>query len=116
MTNKLDYSKCTLAQLHDMRKTALDLIEEIDSVVTDFFNYKIPRSTNKKVTPKYRGPNGELWSGRGTVPNWLLGQDKTIHRIGDSGLTPNEIHNGMMSLPKDPQADQLLAKERKTYE
>ncbi|MDB5598199.1 MAG: histone family protein [Xanthobacteraceae bacterium] len=25
----------------------------------------------KKVAPKYRGPNGELWAGRGARPIWL---------------------------------------------
>jgi DNA-binding protein H-NS len=25
----------------------------------------------RKVPPKYRGPNGELWSGRGRLPRWL---------------------------------------------
>lgn len=28
-------------------------------------------SAPNKVTPKYRGPNGELWSGRGKLPVWL---------------------------------------------
>jgi DNA-binding protein H-NS len=26
----------------------------------------------RKVAPKYRGPNGELWSGRGARPRWLV--------------------------------------------
>jgi len=25
----------------------------------------------KPVAPKYRGPNGETWSGRGLMPKWL---------------------------------------------
>jgi DNA-binding protein H-NS len=24
-----------------------------------------------KVAPKYRGPNGETWAGRGAMPKWL---------------------------------------------
>jgi DNA-binding protein H-NS len=24
-----------------------------------------------KVAPKYRGPNGETWAGRGATPKWL---------------------------------------------
>jgi DNA-binding protein H-NS len=27
--------------------------------------------TIRKVPPKYRGPNGEMWSGRGLKPRWL---------------------------------------------
>ncbi len=31
-----------------------------------------PRSDKgKTAAPKYRGPNGELWSGRGQPPNWM---------------------------------------------
>ncbi len=26
----------------------------------------------KKVAPKYRGPDGETWSGRGLKPRWLV--------------------------------------------
>jgi DNA-binding protein H-NS len=26
----------------------------------------------KKVAPKYRGPGGELWAGRGAKPRWLV--------------------------------------------
>src|SRR5262249_54763326 len=29
-------------------------------------------SKGSKVAPKYRGPNGELWSGRGATPRWLV--------------------------------------------
>jgi len=29
-----------------------------------------------KVKPKYRGPNGELWSGRGNAPRWLAALEK----------------------------------------
>nr|WP_314075922.1 H-NS histone family protein [uncultured Roseococcus sp.] len=36
----------------------------------------------KKVGPKYRGPNGDEWTGRGRMPNWLAaleaeGRDKS---------------------------------------
>jgi DNA-binding protein H-NS len=27
--------------------------------------------TSRKVAPKYRGPNGETWAGRGIRPRWL---------------------------------------------
>jgi DNA-binding protein H-NS len=26
---------------------------------------------SRTIAPKYRGPNGELWSGRGRPPRWL---------------------------------------------
>ena len=31
----------------------------------------IKRASKKPVAPKYRGPNGETWSGRGRPPAWL---------------------------------------------
>ena len=30
----------------------------------------------RKVAPKYRGPKGELWSGRGLKPRWLTAELK----------------------------------------
>ncbi len=29
------------------------------------------RGRGKKVAPKYRGPDGETWAGRGATPRWL---------------------------------------------
>lgn len=31
-----------------------------------------PKRTGGKVAAKYRGPNGETWSGRGLMPRWLM--------------------------------------------
>lgn len=31
-----------------------------------------PVPVRKAVAAKYRGPNGETWSGRGKAPNWLV--------------------------------------------
>ncbi len=32
---------------------------------------KLPKQAKKPVAAKYRGPNGETWSGRGLTPRWL---------------------------------------------
>lgn len=32
---------------------------------------KTTRETGIRVAAKYRGPNGETWSGRGLMPRWL---------------------------------------------
>lgn len=35
---------------------------------------KVPKAARKAsspVAPKYRGPNGETWTGRGLTPKWL---------------------------------------------
>ena len=48
---------------------------------------KLKGSTNA-VAAKYRGPNGETWSGRGLTPRWLStllaqGQSKDAFAIKD---------------------------------
>jgi DNA-binding protein H-NS len=37
----------------------------------------VARSTKgRKVAPKFKGPKGELWSGRGNKPRWLVAEMK----------------------------------------
>lgn len=41
-----------------------------------------PAATRRKVAPKYRGPNGQEWTGQGFTPTWLreleeAGRDRT---------------------------------------
>lgn len=41
-------------------------------------------ATGKKVAPKYRGPNGETWTGRGRQPGWVaaaLGAGRTLDEM-----------------------------------
>jgi DNA-binding protein H-NS len=37
----------------------------------------------KKVPPKYRGPSGETWAGRGARPVWLVAAMKGGKKIDD---------------------------------
>jgi DNA-binding protein H-NS len=37
----------------------------------DYSGGKRRGATRRKVAPKYRGPNGETWTGRGMKPRWL---------------------------------------------
>ena len=37
----------------------------------------------KKVAPKYRGPSGETWSGRGLKPRWLAAALKDGKKLED---------------------------------
>jgi DNA-binding protein H-NS len=37
----------------------------------------------KKIAPKYRGPNGETWSGRGLKPRWLADALKEGRKVED---------------------------------
>ena len=34
-------------------------------------NPRVSSMKGRKVAPKYRGPDGELWAGRGAKPRWL---------------------------------------------
>jgi DNA-binding protein H-NS len=49
----------------------------------------------KKVAPKYKGPNGELWAGRGARPIWLRealkgGASLEQFSIGGGGAAPKK--------------------------
>ena len=35
----------------------------------------------RKIEPKYRGPNGETWAGRGLMPGWLRDQIKAGRKL-----------------------------------
>jgi DNA-binding protein H-NS len=37
----------------------------------------------KKVPPKYRGPSGETWAGRGARPRWLVDAIKGGKKLDD---------------------------------
>src|SRR3954447_20817689 len=59
-------------------------LERLDSKRAS--SMKRSRKTLKgtKVAPKYRGPNGETWSGRGAQPRWL-------RALLTKGHTPEEF-------------------------
>ena len=37
----------------------------------------------RKVAPKYRGPSGETWAGRGARPRWLVAAIKEGKKLND---------------------------------
>jgi len=37
----------------------------------------------RKVAPKYRGPSGETWAGRGAKPRWLVAAMKGGKKLDD---------------------------------
>jgi DNA-binding protein H-NS len=41
----------------------------------------------KKVPPKYRGPSGETWAGRGAKPRWMVAALKRGRKIEDFLIT-----------------------------
>lgn len=78
-------------QMADVRKVEqADALAKIRSIMSeygieagDLGTAKEPRKATKQsgpVAPKYRGPTGETWSGRGRQPSWL-GKDREKFRI-----------------------------------
>jgi DNA-binding protein H-NS len=47
----------------------------------------------KKVAPKYRGPDGETWAGRGAKPRWLVAAIKEGKKL-ESFLIDKSAGNG----------------------
>jgi len=81
----------------ELKGRAESLQREIDQLVgpTSSANTEHRRGPRKghKVAPKYKGPNGEKWSGRGLKPRWLtiaMGKGK---RLDDFLIdTPKKNH------------------------
>jgi DNA-binding protein H-NS len=59
----------------------------------------------RKINPKYRGPNGETWAGRGMMPRWLS-------MAMNEGKTPDDFliakTNGPAPSPEHKSASALL--------
>jgi DNA-binding protein H-NS len=66
--------------LEEMIKRAEELgltIEELLGTRVTKPRPKTGQSTGSKVAAKFRGPNGEEWTGRGRMPKWLVAQEAT---------------------------------------
>jgi DNA-binding protein H-NS len=80
-------------QMADVKKVEqADAISKIRALMTEYgvapgdlrIGKKSRKTTRKSglVAPKYRGPNGETWTGRGRQPSWL-GEDREKFRISE---------------------------------
>ena len=61
-----------------LSKKAASLKDTLESLGGDFAAVgrvaargRVGRLAGREVPPKYRGPNGETWAGRGATPVWL---------------------------------------------
>ena len=61
-------------------------------------NTNASRAKGKKIAPKYRGPDGDTWAGRGIKPRWLTNALKEGKNLEDflivaceEGSRPNEV-------------------------
>ena len=48
----------------------------------------------KKVAPKYRGPGGETWAGRGATPRWLAVLIKEGHSVEEFAIAKGRKRAG----------------------
>jgi DNA-binding protein H-NS len=61
------------------------LIEQLERVAV-VGRARVGRSgalKGRKVPPKYRGPSGETWAGRGARPRWLVASIKRGKKLDD---------------------------------
>jgi DNA-binding protein H-NS len=62
-------------------------ISDIRTALNANGNNKLEATNNKKkrrtVAVKYRGPNGETWTGRGLTPKWLVAAEKSGKKRAD---------------------------------
>jgi DNA-binding protein H-NS len=63
-----------------------------DSVTARGWGFTARRSAMKgrKVAPKYRGPGGETWAGRGARPRWLTALIKQGRKIDEFAINKSE--------------------------
>ena len=53
-----------------------------------------------KVPPKYRGPEGETWAGRGATPRWLAALIKRGHSIEDFAIAAKSSKSAKVRVRK----------------
>ena len=93
---KVNLSRMTVEALMDLRKRVEEMLlehrakvqkqlEKMDALVG---GRRVVRGRGsvlkgRKVPPKYRGPSGETWAGRGAKPRWLVAAIKGGKKIDD---------------------------------
>ena len=60
----------------------------------------------RKVAPKFRGPGGETWAGRGARPRWLTALVKEGHKVEEFAI------NKLSSARKGPAAKKSRRKRK----
>jgi DNA-binding protein H-NS len=64
------------AFIAEMRERAIQMGLSFDTL---FGARRIRAGAGQPITPKYRGPSGETWSGRGRQPRWLAELEAAGH-------------------------------------
>jgi DNA-binding protein H-NS len=99
-------SKMNVRELTDLRKRVderllqhradlqkqLDMLERVSSSRAG--RRGASRLKGVKVPPKYRGPSGETWAGRGAKPRWLVATMKKTGKKLDAFLIDKSARKG----------------------
>ena len=96
---KVNLSRMTVEALMDLRKRVDEMllerraeiqkqIERMDRAIAVVGGARVVGGggsalKGRKVPPKYRGPSGETWAGRGARPRWLVAAIKGGKKLDD---------------------------------
>jgi DNA-binding protein H-NS len=97
---KINLSRMDVETLIDLRKQVEDALlsqraklekqlEALGNSIASLGGGRVVRGgrgsalIGKKVPPKYRGPDGETWAGRGATPRWLKVAIKEGKKVED---------------------------------
>jgi DNA-binding protein H-NS len=74
--------------LHERRAEIQKQIERMDRAIAVVGRGRVVRGggsalKGRKVPPKFRGPSGETWAGRGAKPKWLVAAIKGGRKLDD---------------------------------
>ena len=84
----MDLRKRVDEMLHERRAEIEKQLERMDRAIAVVGGARVVRGRGsalkgKKVPPKYRGPSGETWAGRGARPRWLVAAIKGGKKLDD---------------------------------
>jgi DNA-binding protein H-NS len=74
------------SQLAERRAEIEEQIQQLDQAVTVERIGRRRSTRGMKVPPKYRGPGGETWAGRGARPRWLVALLKQGHKLDEFAI------------------------------
>jgi DNA-binding protein H-NS len=75
-------------RLREHRVEMQKQLERMDRAIAAVGGQRVARGggsplRGRKVSPKYRGPSGETWAGRGARPRWLVAAIKGGKKLDD---------------------------------
>jgi DNA-binding protein H-NS len=84
----MDLRKRVDEMLHERRAELEKQLERMGRAVALVGGTRVVRGgrsalRGRKVPPKYRGPSGETWAGRGAKPRWLVAAIKGGKKLDD---------------------------------